>query len=97
MQLSAYRVIQEALTNTLRHARASRAEIAVHCAARALEVEVVDNGRSSTSADLRARSGHGLIGMRERVYLFGGDLEAGPLPEGGFRVKAVFPLDGRPA
>ena len=97
MQLSAYRVIQEALTNTLRHAGASRAEIAVRCAARALEVEVVDNGRSPTSANGSARTGHGLIGMRERVHLFGGELEAGPLPEGGFRVRAVFPRDGRPA
>jgi signal transduction histidine kinase len=95
VQLSAYRVIQEALTNTLRHAGASRAEIAVRCAAGALEVEVVDNGRSPSSADGSARTGHGLIGMRERVHLFGGELEAGPLTEGGFRVRAVFPLDGR--
>jgi signal transduction histidine kinase len=96
VQLSAYRVIQEALTNTLRHAGASRAEIAVRCAARALEVEVVDNGRPPSSADGSARTGHGLIGMRERVHIFGGELEAGPLNEGGFRVRAVFPLDGRP-
>jgi signal transduction histidine kinase len=97
VQLSAYRVIQEALTNTLRHAGASRAEIAVRCAARALEVEVVDNGRPSSATDGNGRTGHGLIGMRERVHLFGGQLEAGPLPEGGFRVWALFPLDGRPA
>jgi signal transduction histidine kinase len=97
VQLSAYRVIQEALTNTLRHAGASRAEIVVRCAARALEVEVVDNGRPATATDGSVRTGHGLIGMRERVHLFGGELEAGPRPEGGFRVRASFPLDGRPA
>jgi signal transduction histidine kinase len=97
MQLSAYRVIQEALTNTLRHAGASRAEIAVRCASRSLEVEVVDNGRPPASADESGQTGHGLIGMRERVHLFGGELEAGPLPEGGFRVRANFPLDGQPA
>lgn len=80
MQLSAYRVIQEALTNTLRHAGASRAEIAVRCAARALEVEVVDNGRSPTSTDGNVRSGHGLIGMRERVHLFGVSWRPGRCP-----------------
>lgn len=97
MQLSAYRVIQEALTNTLRHAGASRADIAIRCGTRALDVEVVDDGRSPATTDGSVRTGHGLIGMQERVHLFGGELEAGPRPEGGFRVWASFPLDGPPA
>jgi signal transduction histidine kinase len=97
MQLSAYRVIQEALTNTMRHAGASRADVAVRCAPRSLEVEVIDDGRHPAPADGSLRTGHGLIGMRERVNLFGGELEVGPVPDGGFRVMARFPVDNRPA
>jgi signal transduction histidine kinase len=87
--LSVYRVIQEALTNTLRHAFASRVWVLVRRREDALEVEVLDDGAGppvTATAD-----GRGLVGMRERVALFGGDLDAGPRPEGGFRVRARFP------
>ena len=94
VQLQAYRVIQEALTNTLRHAGASHAVVLVQRMAGQLVVEVVDDGRSIDGLAAGARTGHGLIGMRERVQLFGGELEAGPRPEGGFKVRAQFSIDG---
>ena len=96
VQLQAYRVVQEALTNTLRHAGASRALVTIRCSPRDLELEVIDDGRSSAQPAVEARAGLGLIGMRERVHLYGGELETGPRPEGGFRVHARFSLDGRP-
>jgi signal transduction histidine kinase len=89
VELSAYRVIQEALTNTLRHAFANRVWVFVLRREGALEVEVLDDGvgpPATASAD-----GRGLVGMRERVALFGGELEAGRRREGGFRVWARFP------
>jgi signal transduction histidine kinase len=88
VELAAYRVIQEALTNTLRHAFAHRVWVFVRRHERALEVEILDDGVgvSTTRAD-----GRGLVGMRERVALFGGELEAGPRRDGGFRVLARFP------
>jgi signal transduction histidine kinase len=91
--LSAYRVVQEAVTNTLRHAAATRLDVRVRYLGAGLEVEVVDDGRGTT-APLRSsgRRGLGLAGMRERVALHGGDLEVGPRPGGGYRVRARFPL-----
>ena len=89
IDLSAYRVVQEALTNTLKHARATRARVLIRYADDALEVEVHDDGAGSGSGD---GSGHGLIGMRERVAAFGGSLDAGPASTGGFGVAARFPL-----
>jgi len=94
VQLQAYRVIQEALTNTLRHAGASRAEVLVRRTAHQLIVDVVDDGRALERRLENDQPGHGLIGMRERVQLFRGDLDAGPRAEGGFRVRARFSLDG---
>ena len=94
VELSAYRVIQEALTNTHKHARATHSTVRVAYGPSALEVEVVDDGRGGAAP---AGGGHGLIGMRERVRLHGGHLRAGPRPGGGFAVHATFPLDGRPA
>lgn len=95
IQLSAYRIIQEALTNILRHAGASHATILIRCTSSTLEVEVQDDGkRASQPAE---SAGHGLVGMRERVQLFGGDLRTGPQPGGGFRVLARLPLESRPA
>jgi signal transduction histidine kinase len=91
VELSAYRVIQEALTNTRKHARATRSTVRVAYGTSALEVEVVDDGRGGAAP---AAGGHGLIGMRERVRLHGGHLRAGPRPGGGFAVQATFPLDG---
>ncbi len=96
VDLSAYRIVQEALTNTLRHAGAgTRVHVAVECEPGELVVEIADDGRKRETGVERGRraTGHGLVGMRERVALFGGSLLAGPRPEGGYRVVARFPLD----
>jgi signal transduction histidine kinase len=93
VDLSAYRIVQEALTNALKHAGPARARVTVRYAPAQLELEVSDDGIGSTS---RADSGgHGLVGMRERVAVFGGALQATPRVEGGFCLRATLPL--RPA
>lgn len=91
LDLSAYRIVQEALTNTLKHARATRARVQIRRQLDELTIEIVDDGSGGTDRD-STPVGHGLLGMRERVALFGGDLEAGPRPEGGFAVHARLPL-----
>ena len=91
VDLSAYRIVQEALTNTLRHAGPARAWVAVRYRADEVEVEVANDGRSNESGD---GYGHGLIGMRERVSLCGGDLSAGPRPGGGYTISARLPVAG---
>jgi signal transduction histidine kinase len=96
VDLSAYRIVQEALTNTLRHARATRAEVVVRYGDEAVEVEVRDDGRGAAAADANGAPGRGLVGMRERAALLGGTLEAGPLPGGGYRVHARLPLGAAP-
>jgi signal transduction histidine kinase len=90
MELSAYRIIQEALTNTLRHAHASHAAVTVRYHPDHLVVEVNDDGLGDAAPG--ANSGRGLIGMRERAALFGGSLHAGPRKGGGFVVHAHLPL-----
>jgi signal transduction histidine kinase len=95
VDLSAFRIVQEALTNTLRHARATRAEVTVRYGDGALELEVRDDGRGSPGAAANG-TGRGLVGMRERAVLLGGTLEAGPLPGGGYRVHARLPLEATP-
>jgi signal transduction histidine kinase len=92
IDLSAYRIVQEALTNTLKHAHASKATVVVRYGAGVLELDVVDDGRGET-AD-RADRGHGIIGMKERAALLGAELRVGPAPGGGFAVHARIPLDG---
>ncbi len=92
LDLSVYRIVQEALTNTLRHAHASRAEVTLSYAADAIEVDVRDDGRAIPENG-GTPVGHGLVGMRERAALVGGSLDAGPLPDGGFRVHARLPLE----
>jgi signal transduction histidine kinase len=87
---SAYRIVQEALTNVLRHAGPARCTVRVTYAADALELRITDDGRSAGGEFNGA--GHGLIGMRERVALFGGEFFAGPVPGGGFAVQAKLPL-----
>ena len=89
VDLSAYRVVQEALTNTLRHAEATRADVSLRYRDDELDVEVRDDGGGNGE---RRRPGRGLIGMRERVTAFGGSLETGPPNTGGFGVSARFPL-----
>jgi signal transduction histidine kinase len=92
IDLSAYRIVQEALTNTLKHGReVSEAVVTLRYGPDALGVEVCDDGHA-VGTDDGARTGRGLIGMRERVVLYGGELEAGPGPGGGFRVLARFPV-----
>jgi signal transduction histidine kinase len=98
--LSAYRIMQEALTNTLRHAAATRVDVRVRYLPGSLEVEVVDDGRgtsASPSTQPSTRTGLGLAGMRERVAVHDGELEVGPRPGGGYRVRARFPLAGASA
>jgi signal transduction histidine kinase len=96
VDLSAYRVVQEALTNVLQHAGPATAEVAVRYRHDAVEVEVTDDGRGAgaRSADPTGSGsghGHGLTVMRERVAIYGGDVEAGPRPGGGYRVLARIP------
>ena len=92
VDLSAYRIVQEALTNTLRHAGATRAEVTVRSEPGMLELDVLDDGHGATAPSADG-SGRGIAGMRERATMLGGTLEAGPLPEGGFRVHARLPLE----
>jgi len=93
VELSAYRIIQEALTNALKHSGASRAGVSVRYQPDALEIEVVDNGRG-VDRSASTPGGRGIIGMRERAALFGGELSVGTPPGGGFRVHARLPLEG---
>ncbi|MFF1787863.1 sensor histidine kinase [Kitasatospora sp. NPDC058243] len=88
VELSAFRIVQEALTNVVKHAHAAEARVAVEFEEEALVLEVSDAGRGGPVGV----GGHGLAGMAERVGLYEGRLEAGPLPGGGFRVRAVLPL-----
>ena len=94
LDLSAYRIVQEAVTNTLKHAHAHQAEVDVHYEPHDLRVEVRDDGRGPTTGD---GLGHGLVGIGERVKIFGGDLSAGAAPTGGFVLRARLPLDGMPS
>jgi signal transduction histidine kinase len=91
IDVSAYRIVQEALTNTLKHSAASRADVFVRYRRDELEVEVVDDGRVDTTP-AAASGGLGLIGMRERAALHGGQLSAGPLAGGGYHVRARLPF-----
>jgi signal transduction histidine kinase len=90
LDLTAYRLIQEGLTNSLKHARAQRAEVVVRYSDGHVELNVSDDGRGVGSGD---GGGHGLVGMRERVSVYGGELEAGPRPEGGYRLRAKLPIE----
>jgi signal transduction histidine kinase len=94
VDLSAYRIVQEALTNVVKHAGPARAQVVVGYHDHDVTLEVTDDGSGvgAPTGDGRARVGHGLIGMRERVAAFGGDLEVGPQPDGGFRVAARLPV-----
>jgi signal transduction histidine kinase len=94
VDLSAYRIVQEALTNVVKHAGTARAQVTIGYRDHEVMVEVSDDGQGviPPTDNGQARVGHGLIGMRERVAAFGGDLEVGPRPGGGFRVAARLPL-----
>jgi signal transduction histidine kinase len=90
VDLSAYRIVQEALTNALKHAGPATARVIVRYGEDDLELEIADTG---LGAGASAGEGHGLVGMRERVSLYGGNVEAGPRESGGFAVRARLPLD----
>jgi signal transduction histidine kinase len=92
VELAAYRVVQEALTNTVKHASGATADVVVDYAVDHLRVEVTDTG-GRPSATLSSGNGRGLIGLRERLVLYGGTLQTGPRPRGGYRVKALIPLE----
>jgi signal transduction histidine kinase len=89
LDLTAYRLVQEGLTNTLKHAQAQRAEVVVRYDDEYVELTVRDDGRGVGNG---AGGGHGLVGMRVRVSVYGGELEAGPREEGGFRLRARLPV-----
>nr|MBA3365712.1 sensor histidine kinase [Actinomycetota bacterium] len=89
VDLTAYRLVQEGLTNALKHADAHSAEVVVRYVNGDVELEVSDDGRG-TGED--TGGGQGLVGIRERVAVYGGELEAGPRPEGGFSLRARLPL-----
>ncbi|HEX5540980.1 MAG TPA: sensor histidine kinase [Micromonospora sp.] len=89
--LTVFRIVQEALTNTLKHARPTTAEVRLDFGRHRLEVEILDDGRGP--APQPAQLGHGLVGMRERVALYGGLLQTGSRPGGGFRVYAEIPRE----
>jgi signal transduction histidine kinase len=89
VDLTAYRLVQEGLTNAIKHANASRAEVLVNYGDGEVEVTVIDNGNGLGNGD---GGGHGLVGMRERVSVYGGELDAGPQPGGGYRLRAKLPV-----
>jgi signal transduction histidine kinase len=89
IDLSAYRIVQEGLTNALRHAHATRADVTIGYRPDQLQLEVRDDGVGGSKSD---RPGHGMIGIRERVRIFGGEMTAGNAPEGGFVLSARLPL-----
>jgi signal transduction histidine kinase len=93
VELSAYRIVQEALTNVVCHSRARRADVQMSFMNDALLIVITDEGPGAAEPppDGSAPSGHGLIGMRERTEALGGTLQAGPTPTGGYRVRAVLP------
>ena len=99
LDVAVYRLVQESLTNIRKHARASRATVAINFERAGVEVQVTDDGaaRAAAAGGLARHGqtyGHGLIGMRERVALYGGTLDAGPCSEGGWKVRARLPIAG---
>jgi len=89
VDLAAFRIVQESLTNIVRHAQASSATVALTYAGRDLTVQIDDDGHGPGA---QVAGGSGIAGMRERATALGGELEAGPQPAGGFRVHARLPL-----
>ena len=91
LDLSAYRIVQEGLTNALKHARAQHADLEVHYGTGDLTLQIRDDGRGTTASD---GLGHGLVGIRERVKIYGGEMSAGAEGDRGFVLRARLPLDG---
>jgi signal transduction histidine kinase len=97
IDVSAYRIVQEGLTNTIKHAGKAKAEVIVEYGERDLDLRVVDDGRGGAGGDGDGRPGHGLVGMRERVTLYGGTLETGARSGGGYSIHARLPIEPRPS
>ncbi|GGM47212.1 sensor histidine kinase [Dactylosporangium sucinum] len=98
LELPVYRIVQEALTNVVKHAAPTRCRVGVTAEEREVSVEVCDDGRPEGGVPPGPRlGGHGLVGMRERIAAYGGTFSAGPRPEGGFRVLATIPYHEEPA
>jgi signal transduction histidine kinase len=97
VDLAAYRIVQEALTNVLKHAGPATAQVCVRHCGGVLEVEVRDDGRGAVDGTRLPGVGHGHVGMRERAALYGGAVETGDLPGGGYRVRARLTVDGAAA
>ncbi len=97
VDLAAYRIIQEALTNVVKHAQTIASRVLVTYTDDAICLEITDDGDGAAADAVAASAGHGIAGMRERASLFGGEFHAGPLPGRGFRVAARLPLDSSPA
>jgi signal transduction histidine kinase len=97
LELTIYRVIQEALTNVVKHAPGAAATVEIDISDECVHIEVVDQGRPGLAEPGGHRaSGQGIVGMRERISAFGGRLQAAPDPGGGFRVVAEVPIEGHP-
>lgn len=96
VDLTAYRIVQESLTNVVRHAHASTATVSIRYRPDAVVLEVQDNGSHDAKGATTDQDGHGLVGMRERAAAVGGTLETGAAPSGGFRVRAVLPTGKEP-
>ena len=90
VDLSAYRIVQEGLTNTLKHAHASHAEVTIHYRPEEVRIEVRDDGEGGSSDG----AGHGLLGIHERVKIYGGEMSAGAAAGGGFVLSARLPIEG---
>jgi signal transduction histidine kinase len=94
VDLTAFRIVQEALTNALKHARPARAQVTIRYGRDALDLEITNDGRRARTGEA---TGHGLVGMRERVALYSGKLEAGPRKRGGYAVRAQLPVEAESA
>lgn len=92
VDLAAYCVIQESLTNTLKHAGDARATVVVRYTETAVELELGDDGHGASGTNGSSGAGRGLVGMRERVFLYGGSLHSGDRPGGGYLVTARLPV-----
>ena len=92
VDLSAFRIVQEAVTNVIRHAGTRHCQVFIDCHDEELSIEVTDDGRGARNVESVTPAGYGITGMRERAGLLGGQLTAGPRPGGGFRVAARLPL-----
>jgi signal transduction histidine kinase len=92
LDLAAYRILQEALTNVVKHAGPAHVDLRIGWGDDEVMIEVIDDGRGAAARVAVDSGGHGLVGMRERVELYGGRLETGPRPGGGFGVRATLPL-----